>query len=233
MNSSHRLSLLPGVHGALTSTGHHTTALLPRHLPLHLPPVGKGRLVEVRVQTTHSPCCSLPPAQRCLGTPGCHAQLPPTGPPASAPGTSGWPFPGPPQTQHPSGSTSLPGPRASGRARRPQITFPILAHTGVLRAAVWRRAGEMADSVLGPTFSALYRQQGTSQLYPACPQSSSGCCWQSKALHGIAGALSPPSIHAKKLHLGPPLPRSPPRLPCPEQQPLWLKTSLNHDYSKR
>ena len=74
-----------------------------------------------------------------------------------------------PQTQHPSGSTSLPGPRASGRTGRPQITFPVLAHTGVLQAALWRRAGEMTDSVLSPTFSALYRQQGTVSVMPRLP----------------------------------------------------------------
>lgn len=60
---------------------------------------------------------------------------------------------------------------------------------------------------------------------PRRPQSSSGCCWQSKAPHGTAGALSPPSIHAEKLHSGQPLPRNPPRRPHLVQQPLWLKTS--------
>lgn len=201
--SSHRLSLLPGAHGALTSTGHHTTASCHWSSPAICRPQGRGR--QWGGGCRPESVLQLAPSSARLGSRLLAL------PPQRLASQGG--FPRSPQIQHPSGSTSLPGPRASGRARRPQITFPVLAHTGVLRAALWRQAGEMAGSVLGPTFSAFYRQQGTSQLHPACPQSSAGCRRHSKAPHGTAGALSPPSIHTKQLHSGPPRPRSPPRLP--------------------
>lgn len=82
--------------------------------------------------------------------------------------------------------------------------------------------------------------KGQSQLHPARPQSSSGAAGRARPPHRTAGALSPPSIHAKKLHSVPPPPRSPPRLPNPlPEASTEFNTlnapdlSLNHNYSKR
>lgn len=195
--------LCPWSPRAPTAPGTTCPGAAPHPTPSSIPGGGKGQSGEAADQL--SPCSS-PSVPHCPGAPRpclpasalCSRLLTPL---LSAPHL-GAAFPGTPQTQHPSGSTSPPGPQASGHARWAQVTFPVLAHTGVLRAALWQRAGEVVDSILSPTFSTLYRQQATVTVTPSLPAEQPPC--------RKAHTLGPPNIHAEMLHSSPPPPGSPP-----------------------